>query len=146
MNPVRTSVLEAVTAVLTEDELAGGALSRALPGGVWTGEIPEGLAVPLPAAAVDATGAGWEFTTEGPDLERTRLAVAVFAESAAAVDALLDRLQAFLFAAEFAFAGADELVYFVPDGRATRAETLRSPAGQTVFAGDLAFDCALFRH
>jgi hypothetical protein len=138
----RTSVLEAVSAAIAQDATLAGSL----PGGVWTGEIPEGRAMPYASLEVDTTA--WDFTSGGADLEKTTFSVVAFATGAEVLDNLLDRLQTFLNDFDYAasFANNDWLAFLLPARRTTRSEFARDPNGNQVFTGVVMFEAGVFRH
>ena len=136
----RTSILEAVSAFAAADL----DLQDALPGGLWAGEIPEGRAMPYASLEVDSGDTEW--TNFGPDLERTRFSVVLYAVGAGTADALQDRLEALLTNAGLEFSGSDYLVYLYPSRRTTRSEFARDKDGQQVFTGALMFEAGVFRY
>ena len=142
MNPLRTSLLKAVHTALDADP----GIIAAFPGKLWTGEIPESQATQFPACVVDQAGGTWEFSSGSMDLEKTHLGVSAFALTAAELEACLDRLQAFLPDTPLQLTNDDEICYFIPSERTIRPELIRSTAGQMVFAGDLVYECAIWRH
>lgn len=142
MNPVRKSLLAAVHEALALD----AAVTAAFPGGLWTGEIPEEQATRFPAAVLDQEGGGWELTSGGKDLEKVRLGVSAFAATGELLEALLNRLQAALADPTLYFTNGDELSYIAPTERAIRAELARAADGTQVYAGDLVFECGIWRN
>lgn len=137
----RTSVLEAVSAAIAADP----AFTQKVTGGVWTGEVPEGRAMPYASLEVDSTD--WDLTAGGADLERTRFSVVLFGTGAKALDDLLDEVQTFLLeTAEYQWANADWLAFAAPVRRTTRGEFARDAQGRQVFTGALMFEFGVFRH
>src|SRR5688572_15917978 len=140
----RTSVLEAVSAAIAADI----PLSDEIPGGVWTGEIPEnpGSTRPMPYASLEVDSTDYEFTSGDKDYEKTRFSIIVFGTGAQVVDNLLDRLEAFLTEADLTFTNNDELVFLFPGRRTTRSEFARDKDGNQVFTGAVLFEAGVFRH
>lgn len=130
MTALRTSILAAVQARF--DFLLPA--QAALPGGLWTGDVPEGLAMPYGVLSEGDTQFEWTF--EDSYWEKGTVDIVVYAVGDAAVVEALRQFELAFDWEELDFAGDDSLLQTYPAVRGKiRGEALKDKNGDQVFSG-----------
>ena len=144
MNKPAISVLRSFQTVVDAKILEAGDFADAVPGGLWTGEVPEGQSLPYGTITVRQSSYEWIFSDSY--IEHVEIEIIMYAVGADALDEALNEIEGtFNWEEDLLFPPDDVLIHVYPLPRTTRGEFARDVDGNQVFSGSLGYHVSVWR-